>query len=103
MRECGDGRIVRARGTGSVSVEDMVMFKLACRGVTMRAVVRAMPMRLPFRRGLFEDLGAVRAEDVISEAEVLVQHHCSFGNPLVAVITLLFVSTMCAIICEVDC
>jgi hypothetical protein len=43
---------------------------------------------------LLEDVLTVWAKDIVAEAEVLVQHHGSFGDPLVAIFALLLVWTM---------
>lgn len=57
----------------------------------MGAVLVAVPMGSPFFGFLLEDVLAVWAEYVVSETEVLVEHHGSPGDPLRAVLALLFV------------
>lgn len=86
----GTGRVA-ARGAQARSVEDTVMLRVGCRAVAVARVMWAMPVILPLGRGFDEDVVALWAEDVVPEAEVLMQKKSAFGNILLAVLALDFV------------
>ncbi len=51
-------------------------------------------MCFPFLGLLLEHILTLWTEDVVPKAEILVKHHGSFRNPLVAILALLFLRTM---------
>jgi hypothetical protein len=71
---------------------------LATQGrIAGESVVWTVPMVLECWRALLEYLAAsLGADNVIPQAEVLVQKQRGFGNPLITVLTLYFVRTMCS-------
>ena len=56
--------------------------------------MRTVPVALPLGAALLKDEVAVGAEDVVSVAEVLVEHHGSRGDPLMAVFAAGFVGVV---------
>lgn len=67
----------------------MVVFRFAEGRVAVRGVVRTVPVVGPGGAGAEEDLvAALRAADVVAEAEVLVQEEGALGDPLEAVLAL---------------
>lgn len=62
------GGCVGAGGTGERlgRVIDGEMFPFAEKRVSVKRVVRTMPVVSPFRRGFFEDRPALRTQDVVS-------------------------------------
>ena len=63
----------------------------ACGIVAVGGIMRAVPVVLPFRGSSLEDVAALLAEYIVSEAEVFVQDECPLGHPLLAVLALYIV------------
>lgn len=67
-------------------IESIVLLLRESR-IAVESVVWAVPVRVEVRRALLKDLIAtMRADNVVSQAEVLVQHKSAFWHPLETVL-----------------
>lgn len=81
-----------AAGTGVRGVKEIVVLGFAGCAAAIETITKvAVPVVLPLKRTFLKDVMAVRAGDIVTEAEVLMEHHGAFGDPLQAVFALLVV------------
>ena len=73
-------------------MEELVVLFVGKSSVSVDRIVGAVPVGFEFGRTFLEDLAAAFSTwQVVTQAEVLVEHECSLWDPLFAVLALHFV------------
>ena len=68
-----------------------IMVNMSFGAISMSGIMGAVPVCMPFWRGLLKDKVAFWAEDIVPQAKILMKEECSFGDPSMTILALNFI------------